>query len=134
MKAKSDEKYKKMKEIGKSEEQQDFDIDLLINTEKKTDLKNQEKETFSNILITPKQLESMFTKKDFMNLEVLGQFNKGFIIAILREYGDVFIVDQHAADEKFNFEILSKTTKIHAQDLVCPIKMELSITSAITVR
>lgn len=56
----------------------------------------------------------MFTKMDFINLEVIGQYNKGFIIAILRKKNDLFVVDQHAADEKFNFELLSRTTKIHA--------------------
>lgn len=76
----------------------------------------------------------MFTKKDFMNLEVIGQFNKGFIIAVLRDKGDLFIVDQHASDEKFNFELLSSTTKIHAQDLVCPIEVDLSVTDALIVR
>jgi DNA mismatch repair ATPase MutL len=35
-------------------------------------------------------------------------------LAILREKGDLFIIDQHASDEKFNFEMLSRTTKIHA--------------------
>ena len=46
----------------------------------------------------------MFTKKDFENLEVIGQFNKGFVLAILRDKKDLFIIDQHAADEKYNFE------------------------------
>ena len=76
----------------------------------------------------------MFSKEDFQNLEVIGQFNNGFILAILRQKGDLFILDQHASDEKFNFEMLSKTTKIHAQDLVCPIQVDLSITDAIVVK
>ena len=37
-----------------------------------------------------------------MKMKVIGQFNKGFIIAQLDD--DLFIVDQHASDEKFNFE------------------------------
>ena len=49
----------------------------------------------------------MFEKEDFKNLEVLGQFNKGFILAVHRKKQDLFIVDQHASDEKFNFEHLS---------------------------
>lgn len=56
----------------------------------------------------------MFSKKDFMSLDIIGQFNKGFILAMIRSKGDLFIIDQHASDEKFNFEMLSKTTKIHA--------------------
>ncbi len=30
---------------------------------------------------------------------------------------DLFIVDQHAADEKYNFETLQKTTRIDSQKL-----------------
>ena len=37
--------------------------------------------------------------QDFQLMNVLGQFNLGFIIAELR--GDLFILDQHACDEKF---------------------------------
>jgi DNA mismatch repair protein PMS2 len=44
---------------------------------------------------------------------VAGQFNKGFIMATLNE-NDLFILDQHACDEKFNFENFSKTTVIEA--------------------
>ena len=46
----------------------------------------------------------------------------------------MFIIDQHAADEKFNFENLSKTTKMQIQELAKPIKLELSVTDAFLVR
>ncbi len=36
--------------------------------------------------------------------QVIGQFNLGFILARLGQ--DVFIIDQHAADEKRTFEKL----------------------------
>ena len=62
-------------------------------------------------------LEKMFSKGDFKNLEVSGQFNKGFIMATLNEK-DLFILDQHACDEKFNFENFSKNTVIESQDLI----------------
>ena len=39
------------------------------------------------------------TKEDFLRMEVLGQFNRGFIICRLGLH--VFIIDQHAADEKY---------------------------------
>lgn len=38
-------------------------------------------------------------KNDFARMRVLGQFNMGFIIAELD--GDLYILDQHACDEKF---------------------------------
>lgn len=71
-------------------------------------------------------LARVISKDDFEIMEVLGQFNKGFIIARLRHPAhedavgsdDLFIVDQHASDEKFNFETLQRTTVIKAQSLI----------------
>ncbi len=40
----------------------------------------------------------------------------GFIIARLGS--DLFIIDQHATDEKYNFETLMKTTVIQSQRLI----------------
>ena len=51
-------------------------------------------------------LSRVISKPDFGLMEVIGQFNKGFIIARLAKEGgpdDLLIVDQHASDEKFNF-------------------------------
>ena len=83
-------------------------------------------------------LGKMLGKDDFDRLKIIGQFNKGFIICVLPKTGeaskdDLFIVDQHAADEKFNFEKLSRTTIIHTQDLMRPIKVQLSVTEALSV-
>lgn len=65
-------------------------------------------------------LARVISKDDFGSMEILGQFNKGFIIARLRKNGmdDLFCVDQHASDEKFNFETLQRTTHIRAQALI----------------
>jgi DNA mismatch repair protein PMS2 len=72
-------------------------------------------------------LARVIRKDDFANMQVLGQFNKGFIIARLQHEGDgskapasddLFIVDQHASDEKYNFETLQRTTVIKAQALI----------------
>lgn len=59
----------------------------------------------------------MFKKEDFNQLKVIGQFNKGFIMATLLE-SDLFILDQHACDEKFNFENFSRTAVIETQDMM----------------
>lgn len=73
-------------------------------------------------------LSRVISKADFQAMEVLGQFNKGFIIARLRRRAstaesrrgvdDLYIIDQHASDEKFNFETLQRTTVIKAQSLI----------------
>ena len=71
-------------------------------------------------------LSRVIEKADFAEMEILGQFNLGFIVVRRRKYGaddggapmdDLFIVDQHAADEKYNFETLQETTKIDSQKL-----------------
>lgn len=57
-------------------------------------------------------------------MEVIGQFNLGFIIALLEN--DLFIIDQHATDEKFRFEKLSNETKLKTQKLIIPKPLNLS--------
>ncbi|KAK8509841.1 hypothetical protein V6N13_093685 [Hibiscus sabdariffa] len=70
------------------------------------------------------ELEKLFKKEDFRQMKVIGQFNLGFIIGKLDE--DLFIVDQHAADEKYNFEHLAQSTILNQQPLLRPLKLELS--------
>lgn len=74
-------------------------------------------------------LSRVINKADFASMEIVGQFNLGFIIARRRKQSssvveedapvmdDLFIVDQHAADEKYNFETLQQTTRIESQKL-----------------
>ncbi|PIN11318.1 hypothetical protein CDL12_16081 [Handroanthus impetiginosus] len=71
-----------------------------------------------------KELERLFKKEDFKQMKVIGQFNLGFIIGKLDQ--DLFIVDQHAADEKYNYERLSQTTVLNQQPLLRPLRMELA--------
>nr|WJN24952.1 mismatch repair protein [Pseudozyma flocculosa] len=79
-------------------------------------------------------LSRVIHKQDFSAMDVVGQFNLGFIIARRRtqtdastdEMDDLFIVDQHASDEKFNFEMLQLTTQIRSQKLIVPRPLELS--------
>ncbi|KAJ3362549.1 ATP-binding mismatch repair protein [Allomyces javanicus] len=42
-------------------------------------------------------------KADFAAMQILGQFNLGFIL-VRHGAWDLYIVDQHAADEKYNYE------------------------------
>lgn len=57
-------------------------------------------------------------------MEVIGQFNLGFILAKLEN--DIFIIDQHASDEKFRFEKLSNETKLKTQKLILPKALNLA--------
>ncbi|KAJ8482194.1 hypothetical protein ONZ45_g15042 [Pleurotus djamor] len=90
-------------------------------------------------------LTRVIEKSDFARMDILGQFNLGFIIVRRQKRSvdddnnpggalmdDLFIVDQHAADEKYNFEQLQQTTKIKSQSLLKPIDLELTAADELT--
>lgn len=62
------------------------------------------------------ELSREISKDSFKEMKVIGQFNLGFIITQLED--DLFIIDQHATDEIYNFETLQKTTELTSQKLV----------------
>ncbi|KAF1924910.1 DNA mismatch repair protein MutL [Didymella exigua CBS 183.55] len=77
------------------------------------------------------RLSLTVTKRDFNEMQIIGQFNLGFIIAVrpptlTSPTSDLFIIDQHASDEKYNFERLSATTVLVSQRLVHPHPLELT--------
>ncbi|KAI8639498.1 hypothetical protein BD408DRAFT_392295 [Parasitella parasitica] len=72
-----------------------------------------------------KALSRVISKPDFARMEVLGQFNLGFIITSLDDR-DLYIIDQHASDEKYNFETLQKTTLIKGQRLLSSPVLDLT--------
>lgn len=57
------------------------------------------------------------------SVQIIGQFNLGFIIARLGN--DIFIIDQHASDEKHNYETLQRTTVINTQPLIVYVLLPL---------
>lgn len=71
------------------------------------------------------ELKKEIKKDSFFQMEIIGQFNLGFIITKLSS--DIFIVDQHASDEKYNFEMLQTTTVIQTQKMVNPETLELTV-------
>ncbi|KAG0783150.1 hypothetical protein G6F22_008805 [Rhizopus arrhizus] len=64
-------------------------------------------------------LNRVIHKSDFERMRVLGQFNLGFMITSLDDQ-DLYIIDQHASDEKYNFETLQQTVKVNNQKLISP--------------
>lgn len=87
------------------------------------------------------KLSLTVARSDFAEMRIIGQFNLGFVLAVrkgsetlqdtatrfvktLRE--ELFIIDQHASDEKYNFERLQATTVVSNQSLVRPIILELT--------
>uniref|UniRef100_A0A7I4EEC4 Uncharacterized protein n=1 Tax=Physcomitrium patens TaxID=3218 RepID=A0A7I4EEC4_PHYPA len=83
------------------------------------------------LVAATKELERSFNKADFKNMKVVGQFNLGFVLAKLDQ--DLFIVDQHASDEKYNFERLTKSTILNKQPLLRPLSLELSAAEEVIV-
>uniref|UniRef100_A0A8C9EI94 PMS1 homolog 2, mismatch repair system component n=1 Tax=Pavo cristatus TaxID=9049 RepID=A0A8C9EI94_PAVCR len=68
--------------------------------------------------------EKLYSKEMFAKMEIIGQFNLGFIIAKLNS--DLFIIDQHATDEKYNFEMLQQHTVLQGQKLIVPQNLNLT--------
>lgn len=71
------------------------------------------------------RLSLTVSKSDFLTMHIAGQFNLGFILAT-RKSSDLFIIDQHASDEKYNFERLQATTVVQNQRLVRPHPLQLT--------
>eukprot|EP00070_Physeter_catodon_P017964 XP_023977422.1 mismatch repair endonuclease PMS2 isoform X1 [Physeter catodon] len=70
------------------------------------------------------ELRKEISKTMFAEMEIIGQFNLGFIITKLN--ADIFIVDQHATDEKYNFEMLQRHTALQGQRLIAPQTLNLT--------
>lgn len=77
------------------------------------------------------------SKTDFLEMQVLGQFNCGFILARLdrpdTNTSNMYIIDQHAADERFRLETLERLEKINIQQLVKPVKFSASMDDSIFI-
>lgn len=84
------------------------------------------------------RLSLTISKSDFAKMRIIGQFNLGFILAVRSaaptpnaphastHSDDLFIIDQHASDEIYNFHRLAATTQLTPQPLVRPQPLELT--------
>ncbi|PVI08751.1 DNA mismatch repair protein MutL [Periconia macrospinosa] len=77
------------------------------------------------------RLSLTVSKPDFNAMRIIGQFNLGFILTVrpptsTSPSSELFIIDQHASDEKYNFERLSASTVLVPQRLVHPHPLELT--------
>ncbi|KAF2479489.1 hypothetical protein BDY17DRAFT_286224 [Neohortaea acidophila] len=71
------------------------------------------------------------SKSDFEQMTIIGQFNLGFILAVRAAAGpdeenQLFIIDQHAADEKYNYERFQRTVTLQNQRLVRPKRLDVT--------
>ncbi|KAI5966940.1 PMS1 [Candida pseudojiufengensis] len=72
------------------------------------------------------------SKSDFLQMKLIGQFNLGFILVSYNS--NLFIIDQHASDEKYNFEKLIQNYSINFQPLIKPQILELNIIDEMLVQ
>lgn len=90
------------------------------------------------------RLSLTISKSDFAQMRIVGQFNLGFILAVRplstvqkgkshHSSDELFIIDQHASDEIFNFHRLSDTTTLTPQPLVRPHQLQLTAIEEETV-
>ncbi|KAL9000390.1 MAG: hypothetical protein Q9169_000907 [Polycauliona sp. 2 TL-2023] len=77
------------------------------------------------------KLSLKVAKVDFSRMDIIGQFNLGFILTTRPSTSpttddELFIIDQHASDEKYNFERLQASTTVQSQRLVRPKVLDLT--------
>ncbi|PHH70672.1 hypothetical protein CDD80_5798 [Ophiocordyceps camponoti-rufipedis] len=83
------------------------------------------------------QLTVTIARDHFSQMRIVGQFNKGFIITVRpaaprdtddsrARHDELFILDQHASDEKYNFERLQRSTIVQPQSLALPKSLQLT--------
>ncbi|KAF5016281.1 hypothetical protein F66182_12090, partial [Fusarium sp. NRRL 66182] len=107
-----------------------------LGSYKRLDEAKQDEELFVQQQKTGEERLSLtVSKDDFAKMRIVGQFNLGFILAT-RSHGadeatapaedELFIIDQHASDEKFNFERLQAETVVQNQRLVHPKTLDLT--------
>ncbi|CAG9837822.1 unnamed protein product [Diabrotica balteata] len=105
-------------EIKKCKEVPDHTSKKSIKVKFRSEIKSEQNKS------AEEELQKQISKSDFRDMVIIGQFNKGFIITKLND--DLFIIDQHATDEKYNYEQLQLNTVIDSQILVNPKPLELT--------
>ncbi|KAI5283777.1 hypothetical protein KEM55_001362, partial [Ascosphaera atra] len=108
---------------------------LALDIEAKENLAAKERDAEAKLSLTVR-------KDDFANMFIVGQFNLGFILAVRpgrrdssgqRSADELFIIDQHASDEKYNFERLQAETVVQNQPLVRPRTLDLTAVEEETI-
>lgn len=114
------ERLKKLQDIKAKEEQasQEMEFRAAINPEENK--------------LAEEELDRTLRKSEFIKMSVVGQFNKGFIITRLRDH--LFLVDQHASDEKYNFERFQRKARVETQRLIHPQPLDLGAVQASALR
>lgn len=110
-------------------------VQNLLSSYARADETKEDDELFVKQQTGEERLSLTVSKDDFAKMRIVGQFNLGFILAT-RSHGadeptvptedELFIIDQHASDEKYNFERLQAETIVQNQRLVHPKTLDLT--------
>ncbi|KAH3668031.1 hypothetical protein OGAPHI_001785 [Ogataea philodendri] len=97
--------------------------------------KNRNIDDISDEIDAERKLTLSVSKKDFLAMKVIGQFNLGFILVTKTDKSGthLFIIDQHASDEKYNFERFQTETVFNNQPLVVHQPLELNVLDELAV-
>lgn len=75
--------------------------------------------------VSEEQLKINLSRQSFVNMDIVGQFNRGFIITRFNDH--IFIIDQHASHERFNFEDQLDKCPLNEQPMVRPKPLLLTM-------
>jgi DNA mismatch repair protein PMS2 len=111
-------------EMGLKRLERALDAIALVKASASTTAEDGEKSAEERLSLT-------VAKSDFNSMRIIGQFNLGFILATRTSStpntpDELFIIDQHASDEKYNFERLQSQTIVQNQRLVHPKQLDLT--------
>eukprot|EP00834_Sanchytrium_tribonematis_P000535 NODE_10_length_61504_cov_0.956502.p7 type:complete len:552 gc:universal NODE_10_length_61504_cov_0.956502:17729-16074(-) len=81
---------------------------------------------FSDSCVLSKSAEHHLEIKNFLDVTIIGQFNLGFILCTYSTL--LYIIDQHASSEIFNYENLISNLDIVQYPLLIPKKLDLNPT------
>lgn len=75
-------------------------------------------------VVAEQELKFNLDRSSFESMQIIGQFNKGFIITRLNKH--LFIIDQHATDERANYENQLDKYPLIKQPMVVPKPLYLN--------
>lgn len=134
LKEKRDASLREEEKIDLEESKEDVNIwykqkDLIDNINNSDDIDNvKDNNNIDNIIRIKKDLNNSFNSLDFNDLRVEGYIFKTYIITSLGD--NLYIIDQHAAHERINYERLieayNKKTQ-SPQNILTPFSIEVSV-------
>ncbi|EJW03872.1 DNA mismatch repair protein MutL [Edhazardia aedis USNM 41457] len=113
-----------------------YDNNLFLDNNFKGSINTDNDENYEFKIVENTLFEAISVKKsDLGNLNIIGQFNHGFILSKLVNFEKelLIIVDQHAADEIATYETLENDFYLKKQRLIVPLPINLTLADEIFI-